>query len=256
MTREFDPVALLDGNIDSVTATFGDHDDAQLGKLLEAEKAGKSRTGLVEAIEREQATRKSDADAKPKDGADAKAKEGSGEKTFSQAEVDALIGEHQTALAKAREEDKAAIDNLTSELAATRKELSSKAARPPKAVKSAEPRKLALMGKSSGEGLRVAFGDDRDMSIPTLPELEFGGHDFAPVPGGGTTLDRVIDFPEGSPSASISAAWLVDGKGEAHAVSRLVQPLRVGGGSSAQIPAKFLNFTGGKVAVATEARLS
>lgn len=251
-----DYTELLKGSIDDISSKFKEHDDDGLAALLKAEKAGSNRKGLVDAIEREQGTRKADADAKASaDAGKGDATSGTadpGEKTYSQGEVDAIHAEHATALATAREEDRQRIAALEGELAEAQK--ANAARKPAKAIKTAEPRKLALLGRARGNPYRIAFADERDMSLVQLPELQFGPGDFEPTSDrGGVTLTRPIDFDEGSPMARISSVWLVDPKGEAHAVSRFVQPLGVGGGASAQIPAKSLNFVGGKVPNATDA---
>jgi hypothetical protein len=220
---QFEPGEVLKGSIADITAQLADYDDAQLKALHDAESGdgGQKRAGMLSALHAETAAR--DLDKRTKAAIDAAAKDGV--KLFSQADLDAVADDHGKRIAALEEKLKAA-----------------EGATPATAV-AARPRKLALTGEAGDDAFRLAFTDDTDTTMPDLPELQFGAGDF--------TIDRAtqaivlkqpIRFPEAVGRSEVRKVWLVDGDGKAAAMAELVNPLPVGGGTAASIPAGFLAF--------------
>lgn len=221
---KFDPATVLKGSITDVTAAFGDYDDAQLTALHDHEsgKDGAKRDGMLSAIHSEQSSR--ELTAKTKAAIDA-AKKDHGVDLVAKADLDAAKDDHEQRIAALEADLKVA-----------------KGRQPARAVKPEKPRKLSITGEGEAKGAtRVAFTDAEDTTIVGLPELEFGEGDFTPQ-AGGIVLDQPIRFPEGVSRTEVSKVWLVDNDGKAVAVSPLVNPLPVGGGTSASIPEGFLSF--------------
>lgn len=237
---EFDFAEALKGNIDTITAGLGEHDDERLAGLAEAEGKGQKRSGVLKAIEAEQGARKLNARTLELQAA----AKGEGVTLHTQAELDKAVADGGAEQREAVEKLGARITEL--EAAAKAKP---KAGRTPATPKPQKPRKLSVDTAAAGAadregGFTVAFTGKDDMTLgEALPDLEFDAGAFEPVvKNNGLLLTQPIEFPEGSQRAEICAAWLLDGKGKPVAVARLISPLPVGGGHVSRIPEKFLLF--------------
>jgi hypothetical protein len=223
---------LLKGSIEDIKGKFADFDDDTLKAIATAEGKGAKRAGLLSAIESEQGSRKLTTRAAELQ----ESAKGEGVTLHTDADVQKLVDERMAGEQAALAEQ---VKTLEQQLATAKKRVS-----PAKAVKAEAPRKLSLTGEAGDDQpLRVAFTGDDDMTVADLPELEFGEGDFeVDRSGGGVILTQPIEFPEGASRTPIRKVWLVGANGKAAAVAPLVNPLPVGGGQRATIPAKFLRF--------------
>lgn len=247
--------AVIDANVTDSPSMLGQFSPAELEQIDEAEKAGEKRKGLRDAIEAERVSRAKDADdslamaneaakragRSPIDGEGAK--EIAEENAQLKAQVEQLESDRDTATTQYDEAIKGLReqnDKLKSELAAAKK---SAGGRQPAKGKVAKPRTLALGAAAIEGATTVAFTGEDGRTIPDLPELEFSEGAFRKARmGGGLELTEAIRFPQSVKKTQVSKIWLVDDKGNAAAVAQLVNPLTVGGGTNATIPANSLVF--------------
>lgn len=261
----------LKGSIDDVTSTLGERSFAELNDLHDYEsKTGQKRAGMLSAIDRER-TARGEAHASALDIA-RKSAEAAGAQIYTDedfdeatkaaiAERDALKSQVDT-LTKERDDGaqqanadvegaKERIAELESQVTALTTERDAAVAsrgaatgeaRAPKATKKSKPRTFELDGEAEIEGATtVAFADANGVTFPAIADLEFGEGDFL-AGSAGHVLQRAISFDGTEPQSSISAVYLLDGKGKPVAVSRMMQPMIVGGGRKGMLPAGSLRF--------------
>lgn len=239
---EFDFDAALKGNVDSITAGLGGHDDARLQGLLDAEGKGAKRAGVLKAIESEQGARKLTARAGELQAAAKK----EGVTLHTDKDVEALAANRADELGAERDAAAAAqekrITALEKQLAA------SKARAPAKAKAPAKPRVLkrdtTKPSAVDAEGeFSVAFLGAEDRTLgEAVPDLEFDAGAFDPAPGQkGMVLKQPIDFPEGIGRMDVHKVALLQGD-QVMDVVELVSPLPIGGGARSRIPEKYLRF--------------
>lgn len=218
---------LLALDVDTIKTRFGDMSDVDLATLRALDARGeKPRSTLDKAIAAEQAQRSDEEGARRQqmiDDAVAEAGKAQADRVAAlEAEIAAVTKERDAALEK--------LDKATN------------GPKPPRQRKADRPRALKLAGKADlGEATTVAFAGDRDMTNPALPDLEFGEGDFV-TRGVGKVLTRRVEFDEKGPASTISAAFLLDEDGKAVGVSRLKEPVTVGAGRKALLPARSLLF--------------
>jgi hypothetical protein len=232
-TVEFDLAEVLGGNVESVISKLPDMTDDQLIKLAELEFVDKKRSTLFAAMDAEIAKRAAEEGARSEGASDAAGDEPK-PLSFSKEAVDKLLSEQATRLS---ETHSAEIAKLKAQL--------------PKASKPAgAPKPLRMSGK--GEALdaaalggvtQIVLVDEEDMALPGLPALSFVPDSYR-ASAGRLILDADISFPQTLPARDVAGAFVLDGKGHAVGVARLVAPFRVGGGNNAVLQRNTLSFEG------------
>lgn len=221
---DFDTGPVLEKSIEAVTADLGTFSDEQLQQLHDAEsEASKPRSGMLKAIHAELAAR----DATKREKEVLEFAESKGVRVFTGDEVEILMADHGERI-QSLEAALVARDGAT-----------------PAKASDAQPRTLSVTGDAEAPFIKIAFTGDDDVTLADLPELDFG-------PGAFTfdrtrkmvTLDQPIVFPEAARKTEVAKVWLIGANGKAAAVSSMVTPLSVGGGTRATIPAGHLAFHG------------
>lgn len=242
--REFDLPVLLDGNVESIVEKLGDMTDAQLTELRKLEQGGKTRTTLFAAIDTEVERRRALSTEIPengnRDGENVNPQGGEagdgGERTYSQAEVDALL--------KERDADAAPSDKLYSQA-----ELDA-ALEQAKADWHDAIGQLITSADDAGEidpvelpegQVAVRFLDADGKIIKDLPTLHFGSSDFD-ADGVNLKLNKPIEFPVGAPGTQVAGALLIGPGKQDLGEARLAIPFAVGGGREAKLTAGSLMF--------------
>ena len=252
MTEEihYDVGELLGSSVDAIKAKFSDLSDSQLAMLGEAERgAEKPRSSLLAAVETEQTARAAQAkEVVLMQAAKCSMQEG------QQAADQALLG----SMSASRE---AELEARVAELTAENERLNDLVAE----------LQLELEGVAEGNQVDsnvfaalvkmhlaavcakpqvIVFSGHGGTMIDDLPWLMFHPSDFR-VENGGITLLKPIDFPLHGKAHQVHAIWVVDRQesptedgGMAGFACQLLQPLNVGGGRQAHIPAGHLHFTG------------
>lgn len=100
----------------------------------------------------------------------------------------------------------------------------------------ATTRPLAETVLASGAELYFSAGES---FLPGMPAVEIAGTAMR-VDGGRLVVDAPVDFPPIAPTARIEAVWLRSR--DDWAMTRLMQPLVIGGGHEARLPAGHLAF--------------
>lgn len=239
---DFDFDAALKGNVDSITAGLGDHDDTRLQGLYDAEGKGAKRAGVLKAIESEQNARKLTARA----GELQEAAKKEGVKLHTDKDVETLAAQRADEIGKERDAKAAALETR---IASLEKQLAaSKARAPAKAKAPAKPRVLkrdtTKASEVDAEGeFSVAFLGAEDRTLgEVVPDLEFDAGAFEPAPGQkGMILAQPIEFPEGIGRMDVHKVALLQGD-QVMDVVELVSPLPIGGGARSRIPEKYLRF--------------
>jgi hypothetical protein len=226
----------LKGSIDEVTATLGERKFAELNDLHDAESKAGKRAGMLSAIDGERKTRLT-AHESALDIA-RKSAEAAGAKIYTDEDFEAASGDLR-----------AKVESLTKERdearAAAAKAASAGARAAPKAQKQPKPRVLEIEGETEIDGATtVAFADANGVTFPALADLQFGEGDFL-AGSDGHVLQQRIEFDGTEPESSISAAYLLDDGGKPVAVSRMLQPMRIGGGRKGLLPSGSLRFERG-----------
>lgn len=230
---------LLKGTVATVTEALSKLSDGDLAAVRAAEKAGQDRSTLLTVIDGELAERAEKANRAAGNG-------GTGERTFTQAELDAALADRDRAHA-------AEIQGMQQELGALRVDhdalLTADAVRVEGAagiVSEAEPaHRQGFAGLVSLEGAFIRFIDDRGDIVTALAPMEFGPGDFTRK-GQTITLTKEVELPPDLAASDILGAVLLDDKGDeandAMATARLVQPFSIGGGRAARLPGGTLTF--------------
>lgn len=223
--KAVDLTELLAGNVEAVTAQLASLDDYQLRRAEELEgSAEKPRSTLMAAITGLREARADEAE---------------------QARASELAAARQEG-AKDAEMLRTQNEALTRKVADLEAKLSkSSAVATPKATKAkvAKPTPLSLDNAASADKpVAVIFADRNDNWIPQLTPLEFGEGGFGAL-GRDSTLDTAIEFDGTEPAVEVASVWQVDALGKPVAVSRLMQPILIGGGRRGSLPESSLRFT-------------
>ncbi|WP_292960519.1 hypothetical protein [Novosphingobium sp. UBA1939] len=263
-TVEYDLSELIKGTVASIEAKLPDIRTGDLAAMLELEHAGHARTTLVKAIEAEMAGRtahESDAQgggeatgaalsdqtggAAPGDFPDAPLPN---DESQSDGNILVLRAALERAGYVVEGDDSViviatdAIGNLFDELEKAKDVLAQIGKEPAPAIVR-EKMKIATGIPSLTGSVTVAFADADDVEIASISRLRFTRDKFAFRHFDNSfMLTAEIAFPVHVDAAEVMSVWLLDDEGDAWAKSSLLQPLPVGGGRSAKIPASFLRF--------------
>ncbi len=247
-TREFDLAELVKGSVDSVTEKLGQLSDGELQSLHKLESDGAKRVTLTDAIHREMKARSDKAEAEGERAQD-EAAVAEAEARFTQADIDKAVAEAKAGTIPASEHGRLMTEKDTAHanaLAAAKAAAAGKAAPKPKPEPGAKH--VTIDAKAEAPGLvaltgatKVQFVDDRDMSLPKLPVLEFVPAQFAPV-GEAVKLTEDVTFPTTLAGAEVAGAFLMDDGGKVVAKASLVTPVKVGGGRNVKLPGGTLMF--------------
>lgn len=211
--------AIQGESIDAITAQMADMSDIELAALSYLEAGSeKPRSTLIEAIENVQ-----------------------GDRAAVQAdEYQAMLDK---AVAEAGETAAARIAQLETENQDLVKKLAAATKTPAKPKTRKVKRQELTLSAKAGEPVEVVFTDRNDLVLPDLPALGFGGGAFMEdLRTGSYVLNAPVTFDGNGPAIEIAAAWTIDANGLGAGVSRLMQPVLVGGGRKAVMPARSLSF--------------
>lgn len=250
--------ALLDGSIDQITANFDQLTRADLDALRKGEEAGKTRSGLISAIDAQLETLKQEEQAAPpaqppeqtagEQGAltepvgngvpaGAVAAEGPDAKIYSQAEMDQVVKELNDAHASetARLTDRVSAAEAAAGKAG--KAPKQKAGKPIPVQAGADPFDATRKGV-----VQVVFGDEDGVSFgDAVPPLDFTAGDFEKR-GDTAVLKQKVDFGPTAPRAAIASAFLVAG-GKAVGRHDFIAPISTGAGAEVTIPEYGMAFS-------------
>ncbi|WP_288806280.1 hypothetical protein [uncultured Novosphingobium sp.] len=212
---------LIKSTIDDIVAAFPTLDDAELAALREAEIAAANRTGMLKAIDVEQAARA--LLAREQSIKELAAEQGV--TIFTASDIDALRVEYDERFsameAKLRDAEAGTVAQAV-----------------PSTV-----RKLAIVGMAVGPFHRIAFTGSDDMTLADLDDLEFQAGAFKLDHSRRTiSLEQPIVFPIGAKRSEVTKAWLLGADGDPVSVVNFVNPIAIGGGTNARIPAGHLAF--------------
>jgi hypothetical protein len=207
--------------------------DDHLQVLLTFERDGANRADLIAAIEQEAGARAANGNAADGNAAMVQTQDDldriiAAEREGHAAEIAALVAEHEKALAAAI---KAA----------------NKAAKPakierPKAL-DLVPTALTAAEVAGAGATQIVLVDMDGVPASGITPLAFGPADYAVNSStGAALLLAAIDLPNDMPHQSLSAAYLLDEKGQPVSYAALITRFDVGGGLAGLLPSGTLQF--------------
>lgn len=212
---------LTKSKIDDVVAAFSTLDDAELTALRAAEVEAANRSSLLKAIDAEQAAR--ELLAREQSIKELAAEQGV--TIFTNSDIATLRSEYDERFSALEEKLRDAEAGTVAEAV-------------PSSI-----RKLAIVGTATGPFRRIAFTGADDMTLADLDDLEFQAGAFKVDYSRRTiSLEQPIVFPISVRRSEVMKAWLLGAEGEPVSVVRFVNPIAIGGGTNARIPAGHLAF--------------
>lgn len=217
-----DAKEILTGTAEEIKAKIGDLPADALAMLEEVEQSAKSpRKTVAEALAAERSARESDANEALK----------LAQETAEKAGIKLAVGDEVTAL----ENRVASLEDKLNAATQPKKTTAPKGPGKERAVK--------LDPKAEQVPCGVAFADADGRTSKVLRDLEFRPAQFSQAkPGAPLMLEADIEFPQSTTPFDVSRVFVLNAKGKAFGECRMIQPLRVGGGTSARFPRGYLAF--------------